>query len=44
MMGAIMVGLVFNLVVGCFEDLRRFMAIFQSYRDLEAGDKRSLKS
>ena len=30
-------------LVGCFEDLRR-LAIFQSYRDLEAGDNHSLKS
>ena len=33
-----------DIIVGCIEDLRRFkIAVFQQYRDLEAGDNQSLK-
>ena len=30
-------------LVGCIEDLHRFIAVFKPYRDLEAGDNQSLK-
>ena len=31
------------LVIGCIEDLHRFIAVFKPYRDLKAGDNQSLK-